>query len=159
MKTFSAKPTDIKKQWLLIDASSLTLGRLAAQISIILRGKHKPTYTPHMDCGDNIIVINAEKIALTGKKRERKDGKIYYHHTGFPGGIKETTAGKILEGKFPERVLKLAVTRMISRGPLARKQLGNLYVYAGQEHPHDAQQPTLYNFAEKNKKNKRSSCL
>ncbi len=155
MKTYSAKPADIKKQWLLIDAKDLVLGRLAAEVSKILRGKHKATYTPHMDCGDNIVVINAEKVILTGNKMARKDGKIYYHHTGFPGGIKETTAGKMLEGKYPERVIKLAVTRMITRGPLGRKQLGNLYVYPGEEHPHQAQQPVIYDFAAKNTKNKR----
>lgn len=155
MRTFSAKPADIKKQWLLIDANGLVLGRLAAEVSRILRGKHKPSYTPHMDCGDNIVIINAEKVALTGNKLARKDGKIYYRHTGFPGGIKETTAGKILEGKYPERVIKLAITRMITRGPLGRKQLGNLYVYAGSDHPHQAQQPTLYDLAAKNSKNKR----
>ncbi|MDX2049713.1 MAG: 50S ribosomal protein L13 [Rickettsiaceae bacterium] len=155
MKTFSAKPSDIKKEWLLIDASSLVVGRLAAEISMILRGKHKPSYTPHMDCGDNIIVINASKVTLSGKKAARKDGKIYYRHTGFPGGIKETTAGKILESEYPERVLKLAVSRMINRGPLGRKQLGNLYIYAGPEHKHEAQQPKIYDFAQKNLKNKR----
>lgn len=155
MKTYSAKPSDIKKQWLLIDASGLVLGRLAAEVSKILRGKNKPSYTPHMDCGDNVIIINAEKIILTGNKLARKDGKIYYRHTGFPGGIKETTAGKILEGKYPERVIKLAVTRMISQGPLGRKQLGNLFVYAGDQHPHEAQKPAEYNFAAKNTKNKR----
>ncbi|MDX1916696.1 MAG: 50S ribosomal protein L13 [Rickettsiaceae bacterium] len=154
-KTFITKPSDIKKQWLLIDATSLTLGRLASEISIILRGKNKTIYSPNIDCGDNIVVINAEKIALSGKKANRKDGKIYYRHTGFPGGIKETTAGKMLEGKYPTRVLQLAVTRMLSSGPLARQQLGNLYIYAGQEHPHTAQQPVAYNFAEKNTKNKR----
>ncbi len=154
-KTFSAKPSDIKKEWLLIDASSLTLGRLASHISLLLRGKHKASYTPHMDCGDNIVVINAEKIALSGNKAERNKGKIYYRHTGFPGGIKETTAGKMLEGKHPERVLKLAVTRMITSGPLGRRQLGNLYIYQGENHPHAAQKPIIYNYAEKNKKNKR----
>ncbi|MDX1924036.1 MAG: 50S ribosomal protein L13 [Rickettsiaceae bacterium] len=155
MKTFSAKPADIKKEWLVIDATSLVLGRLASEISMILRGKHKPSYTPHLDCGDNVIVINADKIALTGNKLARKDGKIYYRHTGFPGGIKETTAGKMLEGKYPERVLDLAVSRMITRGPLGRKQLGNLYIYSGSEHPHAAQTPTPYDFAAKNTKNKR----
>lgn len=155
MKTFSAKPSDIKKKWLLIDANGLVLGRLAAEVSKILRGKHKPSYTPHMDCGDNIVIINAEKIILTGNKMARKDGKIYYRHTGFPGGVKETTAGKMLEGKHPERVIKLAVTRMITRGPLGRQQLGNLYVYAGENHPHQAQQPDLYDLSVKNTKNKR----
>lgn len=155
MKTFSAKPSDIKKEWLLIDANGLVLGRLAAEVSKILRGKHKPSYTPHMDCGDNIVIINAKDVVLTGNKKDRKDGKIYYRHTGHPGGIKETTAGKILEGKYPERVVKLAIERMISRGPLARRQLGNLYVYPDSEHKQEAQKPTLFNLAEKNSKNKR----
>lgn len=155
MKTFSAKPSDIKKEWLLIDANGLVLGRLAAEVSKILRGKHKPSYTPHMDCGDNIVIINAKDVVLTGNKKDRKDGKIYYRHTGHPGGIKETTAGKILEGKYPERVVKLAIERMISRGPLARRQLGNLYVYPDSEHKQEAQKPTLFNLAERNSKNKR----
>lgn len=155
MKTFSAKPSDIKKDWLLIDASGLVLGRLAAEVSMILRGKHKASYTPHMDCGDNVVIINADKIILTGNKAATKDGKIYYRHTGFPGGIKDTTAGKILAGKYPERVVKMAVNRMISYGPLGRRQFSNLYVYAGSEHPHSAQQPVQYDFAAKNSKNKR----
>ena len=155
MKTYSAKPTDIKKQWLIIDATSLIVGRLASEIASILRGKHKPTFTPHMDCGDNIIVINADKISLTGNKAATKDGKIYYRHTGFVGGIKETTAGKILASKHPERVLKLAVERMLTRGPLGRKQFSNLYVYAGEEHPHSGQKPVAYDFASKNIKNKK----
>ncbi len=155
MKTFSAKPSDIKKEWLLIDASDLIVGRLASGVSMILRGKHKPTYTPHMDCGDNIVIINADKVVLTGNKSARKDGKIYYRHTGFPGGIKDTTAGKILEGRFPERVLQMAVRRMISRSPLGNQQFGNLYVYSGTEHPHAAQKPVVYDFAAKNSKNKR----
>jgi len=155
VKTYSAKPTDIKKQWLIIDATSLIVGRLASEIASILRGKHKPTFTPHMDCGDNIIVINADKISLTGNKAATKDGKIYYRHTGFVGGIKETTAGKILASKHPERVLKLAVERMLTRGPLGRKQFSNLYVYAGEEHPHSGQKPVAYDFASKNIKNKK----
>lgn len=155
MKTFSAKPSDIQKKWLLIDASGLVVGRLAAEVSRILRGKHKPSYTPHMDCGDNVIIINAEKALLTGNKMNRKDGKIYYRHTGYPGGIKETTAGKMFEGKFPERVIKLAVKRMISKGPLANQHFKNLYVYKGDQHPHAAQKPEEYDFATKNTKNKR----
>jgi large subunit ribosomal protein L13 len=155
VRTFSAKPSDIQKKWLLIDANSLVVGRLAVEITKILRGKHKPSFTPHMDCGDNIIIINADKVALTGNKMARKDGKIYYRHTGHPGGIKETTAGKILEGQYPDRVLKFAVKRMLDKGPLSRKQFGNLFIYNGSEHPHEAQQPEVYNFAEKNKKNKR----
>lgn len=155
MRTFSAKPSDIQKKWLLIDASGLVVGRLAAEVSRILRGKHKPSYTPHMDCGDNIIIINAEKVLLTGNKMARKDGKIYYRHTGYVGGIKETTAGKILEGKNPEKVLKLAVKRMLSNGSLANKHFSNLYVYKGSEHPHSAQKPENYDFPAKNSKNKR----
>lgn len=155
MKTFSAKPSDINKEWLIIDASGLVLGRLAAEVSKILRGKHKASYTPHMDCGDNVVIVNADKIILTGNKNDKKDGKIYYRHTGFPGGIKETTAGKVLAGKYPERVVKMAVKRMINYGPLGRKQFSNLYVYSGNEHPHTAQQPVSYDFAAKNSKNKR----
>ncbi len=155
MKTYSAKPSEIQKKWLVIDASGLVLGRLASVVAKILRGKHKPTFTPHMDCGDYVIITNAEKICLTGKKAALKDGKIYYRHTGFPGGIKETTAGKILEGRYPERVIKLAVERMITRNPLGAKQLSHLYVYAGEQHPHTAQQPEIYDFANMNVKNKK----
>jgi large subunit ribosomal protein L13 len=155
VKTYSAKPSDIKKEWFIIDASNLVVGRVASQIASMLRGKHKPTFTPHMDCGDNIIVINADKISLTGNKAATKDGKIYYRHTGFVGGIKETTAGKILASKHPERVLKMAVLRMLSRGPLGRQQYSNLYVYAGGEHPHSGQKPAAYDFGSKNIKNKK----
>lgn len=155
MKTYSAKPSNIQKKWWIIDAQNLILGRLAADISMILRGKHKPSYTPHMDCGDYVIVINADAIHLTGNKRDLKDGKIYYRHTGFPGGIKETTAGKILDSKHPERVLKLAVQRMITRNVLGSKQLEHLYIYSGSEHPHTGQQPQIYDFASKNTKNKK----
>ncbi len=155
MKTYSAKPHEITKKWLVIDAKDLVLGRLASSVATILRGKHKPTFTPHLDCGDNVIIINAEHICLTGKKSNLRDGKIYYHHTGFPGGIKETTAGKILSSKYPERVIKLAVQRMITRNTLGRQQMGNLFVYAGASHPHQAQQPEIYDFASKNSKNKR----
>src|SRR5688572_24321368 len=138
MKTYTARPADIQKKWVLIDAENAILGRLAVIVADLLRGKHKTTYTPHMDCGDNVVIINAEKIHLTGKKREQK---VYYWHTGYPGGIKERVAGKILEGKHPERVIASAVRRMIPAGPLGRAQLGNLRVYAGSEHPHVAQQP------------------
>ncbi|MDG2187481.1 MAG: 50S ribosomal protein L13 [Hyphomicrobiales bacterium] len=152
MKTYSAKSTDIEKKWLIIDAEGLVLGRLASHIATVLRGKNKPIFTPHVDCGDNIIVVNAEKIHLTGAKR---DNKIYYWHTGYPGGIKNKTASDILDGKFPERVIIKAVQRMLPGGPLSRKQLKNLKVYAGTEHPHEAQQPTKLNFAEQNIKNSR----
>lgn len=155
VKTYSAKPSDIQKKWLLIDATGMVLGRLAVEISKILRGKHKPTYTPHMDCGDNIIVINADKVVLTGRKTDLKDGKIYYRHTGFPGGIKETTAGKVLVGRYPERVLHMAVKRMITRGPLGRRQMGNLYLYSGDTHPHAGQQPQPCDLSTANTKNKR----
>lgn len=155
MKTYSAKPSEVEKKWLVIDAKDLVLGRLASQVALILRGKHKPLFTPHIDCGDNVIVINAEAVHLTGKKADHKDGKFYYRHTGHPGGIKTTTAGKILAGKYPERVLKMAVQRMIDRGPLGKKQFGNLYVYSGDQHPHAAQQPEFFDVASKNSKNKR----
>ena len=153
MKTYSAKAQDIVKNWVLIDAEGLIVGRAAAIIANRLRGKHKPTFTPHMDCGDNVIVINAEKIHFTGNKRQQKN---YYHHTGFPGGIKERNAGKILEGRFPERVLMKAVQRMLPRGPLGRKQLSNLRVYAGPSHPHEAQQPVTLDVAGMNAKNVRA---
>ncbi|MEZ5776538.1 MAG: 50S ribosomal protein L13 [Hyphomicrobiaceae bacterium] len=153
MKTYSAKPSDIEKKWVLIDAEGLVVGRLATVIARILRGKHKPTYTPHMDCGDNVVVINAEKVALTGRKLS---DKVYHWHTGFIGGIKERTAGKILEGKHPERVIMKAVERMLAEGPLARRHLSNLRVYAGPEHPHEAQQPVKLDVAALNVKNKRS---
>lgn len=154
MKTFSAKPSDIEKKWLLIDAEDVVLGRLASQIALILRGKHKPSFTPHMDCGDNVIVINAEKVRLTGNKR---NDKIYYRHTGYPGGIKDRSAAQILEGKRPEDVIYKAVERMINRGPLGYQQMKNLRVYAGSEHPHEAQQPETLDIAAKNPKNKRSA--
>ena len=154
MTTYSAKPADIKKKWVLIDAKGLVVGRLASQIAMRLRGKHLATFTPHMDTGDNIVVINAEKVVFTGNKLADKK---YYHHTGHPGGIKERVAGKILEGKFPERVLEKAVERMLPRGPLGRKQLGNLRVYKGAEHPHAAQNPVTVDIAAMNSKNARSA--
>ena len=152
MKTFSAKSTEIEKKWLLIDAEGLVLGRLASHIATVLRGKNKPIYTPHVDCGDNVIVVNAEKVHLTGAKR---DNKLYYWHTGYPGGINSKSASDILDGKFPERVIMKAVQRMLPGGSLSRKQLKNLKVYAGVEHPHEAQQPMKVNFAENNVKNSR----
>jgi large subunit ribosomal protein L13 len=152
MKTYSAKPSEIEKKWIMIDAEGLVVGRLAALIAIRLRGKHKPSYTPHMDCGDNVIVVNADKVRFTGNKR---DQKTYYWHTGFPGGIKSRTADKLLDGKFPERVLMKAVQRMMPGGPLTRRQLSNLKVYAGQEHPHEAQKSELLDVASLNKKNTR----
>ncbi|MFQ3361291.1 MAG: 50S ribosomal protein L13 [Alphaproteobacteria bacterium] len=152
MATYSAKESDIEKKWILIDADGIVLGRLASVIASNLRGKNKVIFTPHMDCGDNIIVINAEKVLLTGNKRENK---IYYRHTGYPGGIKSNTANEILDGKFPERVLEKAVQRMMPGGPLSRKQLKNLKIYAGSDHPHDAQQPQVLDFGSLNVKNKR----
>ena len=154
MKTFSLKTADVQKKWLLIDADGLVLGRLASIIAMRLRGKHKPTYTPHMDCGDNVIVINAAKVVLTGNKLKKK---VYYHHTGYIGGIKERTAKFIMEGRFPERIVEKAVERMLPRGPLARVQLGNLRVYPGPEHPHEAQKPEPLDVGAMNRKNKRSA--
>jgi large subunit ribosomal protein L13 len=154
MKTFSAKPAEVTKKWVLIDASGLVVGRLATLVAMRLRGKHLPTYTPHVDCGDNVIIINAAKVVLTGRKR---DNKVYHNHTGFIGGIKERTAKSILEGRFPERVIEKAVERMIPRGPLGRVQLGNLRVYAGAEHPHEAQQPEVVDIGVLNRKNKRAA--
>ncbi len=154
MKTYTAKPAEIEKKWFLIDADGLVLGRLASQVATILRGKHKPGFTPHMDCGDNVVIVNAEKVRLTGNKRT---AKTYYRHTGYPGGIKETTAERVLEGKHPERVILKAVERMVPRGPLGRQQMSNLRVYAGPEHKHEAQQPEPLDIAAMNPKNKRSA--
>ncbi|MFV0430576.1 MAG: 50S ribosomal protein L13 [Alphaproteobacteria bacterium] len=152
MKTYSAKPADIQRQWFVIDAEGVTLGRLASQVALFLRGKHKPMYTPHMDCGDNVVIINAEKVRLTGKKR---DNECFYWHTGYPGGIKSRTLGQILDGEHPERVIIKAVERMITRNPLGRQQMRKLHVYAGETHPHEAQKPEVFDFAAQNPKNKR----
>ena len=154
MKTYTAKPADVEKQWVLIDAEGLVVGRLAALIATRLRGKHKPSFTPNVDCGDHVVVVNADKIAMTGNK---KTDKTYYRHTGYPGGIKSTTAGEILSGKYPERVLLKAVERMLPSGPLGRKQFSNLRVYASAEHPHEAQSPVALDVAGLNSKNKRSA--
>jgi large subunit ribosomal protein L13 len=154
MATYSAKPAEVEKKWVLIDAKGLVVGRLATLVAMRLRGKHRPTYTPHVDDGDNVIIINADKVVLTGRKREQK---VYYHHTGFIGGIKERTAKSILEGRFPERVVEKAIERMLPRGPLGRKQLGNLRVYAGADHPHEAQQPEKIDIASLNRKNTRAA--
>ena len=154
MKTYSAKASEIEKKWFVIDADGLVLGRLATQIARILRGKHKPTFTPHMDCGDNVIVVNAEKVKLTGRK---SSDKVYYWHTGYPGGVKQRTAGEVLEGKHPDRVITKAVERMITRNRLGRQQMKNLRVYAGPDHPHEAQQPEVLDIAAMNPKNKRSA--
>ncbi len=151
MGTYSAKAADIQKKWLIIDAKGLVVGRLASLVAMRLRGKHKPTYTPHVDDGDNVIVINAAQAVLTGKKREKK---VYYHHTGHIGGIKERTAKSILEGRFPERVVEKAIERMLPRGPLARRQLSNLRVYPGPDHPHAAQNPEVVDVGAMNRKNR-----
>ena len=154
MSTFSQKPADVVKQWILIDATDLVVGSLATLVAMRLRGKHKATFTPHVDDGDNVIIINADKVAFTGKKRE---DKIYYWHTGWIGGIKERTAKQILEGRFPERVIEKAIERMVPRGPLGRRQMKNLKVYAGASHPHEAQQPVTFDVASLNRKNKKAA--
>ena len=150
MKTFSIRASEIEKKWILIDAEGLVVGRLAAVIATRLRGKHKPTFTPHMDMGDNVVVINADKVILTGNKRTQK---TYYRHTGYPGGIREAKADKILDGRFPERVLESAVKRMMPGGPLTRDQLSNLRIFAGTDHPHEAQQPEIFDVKGMNPKN------
>ena len=150
MKTYTARPSEIERGWFLVDADGLVLGRLATILANRLRGKHKATFTPHMDCGDHIVVVNAEKVVLTGKKRQQK---VYYHHTGYPGGIKERKASTILDGRFPERVIEKAVERMVPRGPLGRDVLRKLHVYKGGEHPHAAQSPAPLDIAAMNRKN------
>ena len=154
MKTYSAKPAEVEKKWVLFDADGLVLGRLASEIARRLRGKHLAIFTPHVDCGDNVVVINAEKVRLTGNKLANR--KLYWH-TGHPGGIKERTMGQILGGKHPEGVIYKAVERMVPRGPLGRKQMDNLRVYVGSSHPHEAQKPVKIDFAARNPKNKRSA--
>ena len=155
MKTYSAKPSDIQKDWVIVDAEGVVLGRLAAAVATRLRGKHKASYTPHMDCGDNVIIINADKVRISGNK---KDQEVFYWHTGHPGGIKGRTQGQILEGKHPERVVENAVRRMLPKdSSLARQQYKNLRVYAGMEHPHEAQKPTVLDIATANSKNKRNA--
>jgi large subunit ribosomal protein L13 len=152
MKTYSAKASEIEKKWVVIDAEGLVVGRLATIIALHLRGKHKPGFTAHMDCGDNVIVVNAAKVLLTGQKLKKK---VYYHHTGYIGGIKERVAGDIMRGAHPERIVEKAVERMLPRGPLGRRQLANLRVYPGAEHPHEAQQPVKLDVAKMNPKNTR----
>ena len=151
-QTTSAKPAEVEKKWIVVDAQDVVLGRLASVIALRLRGKHKPSYTPHVDDGDNVIVINADKVRLTGNKRE---GDIFYWHTGYPGGIKQRTKGQILDGAHPERVVEKAVQRMLPKGPLGYKVFSNLRVYAGTEHPHEAQNPEVLDVASMNPKNKR----
>jgi large subunit ribosomal protein L13 len=153
MGTYSARPADIKRDWFVIDADGAVLGRLATVIAMRLRGKHKPIFTPHMDCGDHIVVVNADKVRLTGNKRT---DKIFYWHTGYPGGIKQRSIGQILDGRYPERVIVKAVERMITRSPLGRRQMRKLHVYRGAEHPHAAQQPQVIDLAALNAKNTRT---
>ena len=153
-KTYSAKPAEIEKDWILIDAEGLVVGRLAALVAMRLRGKHKPGYTPHVDCGDNVIIVNAEKVVLTGSKVQKKR---YYWHTGHIGGIKERSPRQILESRFPQRIVEKAVERMLPHGPLGRLQFRNLHVYAGAQHPHEAQQPVAVDIAAMNVKNKRQA--
>ena len=155
MKTYSAKPGEVEKKWHIIDAEGLVLGRMASIVAMMLRGKHKPTFTPHIDTGDNIVIINADKIHLTGNKREND---MFYWHTGYPGGIKERSKGQILDGKHPERVVQKAVERMLPKdSPLAREQFKKLHVYAGAEHPHAAQKPEVLDVAAMNPKNNRAA--
>ena len=154
MKTYQARPSDIEKKWVVIDADGVVLGRLASIIAMRLRGKHKTSFTPHMDCGDHVVVINAEKVRVTGNKRADKK---FYWHTGYPGGVKERTVGHTLAGKYPERVIEKAVERMVPRGPLGRKQMKSLRVYAGASHPHEAQTPATLDVGALNPKNKRSA--
>ena len=150
-QTRSAKPAEVEKKWHLIDADGLVVGRVASIIANIVRGKHKPIFTPHVDCGDHVVVINADKVRFTGRKLDKK---IYHWHTGYPGGIKSRTAGKILDGKFPERILEKAVERMLPKeSPLARKQLTHLHLYNSPEHKHEAQQPEVIDFKAANRKN------
>ncbi|MEL6505371.1 MAG: 50S ribosomal protein L13 [Pseudomonadota bacterium] len=154
MKTFSQKPAEVEKKWIVIDADGVVPGRLASFVANRLRGKHKPTFTPHVDDGDNVIIVNADKVAFTGNKYSQKK---YYWHTGHPGGIKERTAKALLEGRFPERVMQKAVERMMPGGPLSRRQMKNLHVYAGPDHKHEAQQPEAIDMAALNAKNKRNA--
>jgi large subunit ribosomal protein L13 len=153
-KTYAAKPSEIERKWWLIDAEGLVLGRLATIVANILRGKNKATFTPNMDCGDHVVIVNAEKIHLTGNKYA---DKTYYWHTGHPGGIKERKARQIIEGKFPERVLESAISRMISRGPLQRDILQKLHIYKGAEHKHQGQVPQLLDVASMSRKNKKAN--
>ncbi|ATR20687.1 LSU ribosomal protein L13P [Roseomonas mucosa] len=150
-QTRSIKPAEVKKDWVLIDAEGLVLGRLAALVANRLRGKHKPIFTPHVDCGDHVVIVNADKVRVTGAKAEQS---VFYWHTGYAGGIKGRTVRERLEGRFPERVIEKAVERMITRGPLGRQQMRNLHVYAGGEHPHAGQTPSKIDIAALNRKNK-----
>ena len=154
MKTYSAKPGDVERKWWLVDADDVVLGRLAVIVADRLRGKHKPQYTPHIDCGDHVVIVNAEKIRLTGAKRENK---IYYRHTGYPGGIRSQSAAEILDGRHPDRVVRKAIERMVPKSKMGRAQLRKLKVYAGADHPHEAQRPEAIDVVALNAKNKRSA--
>ena len=154
LKTYVAKPGEIERKWWLIDAENLVVGRLASIVAKLLRGKHKATFTPNIDCGDHVVIINAEKVKLTGKKYAEK---LYYWHTGYPGGIKDQTARQIIEGKFPERILEYAISRMISRGPLQRDIMLKLHLYKGANHKHQGQNPQVMDIAAMNSKNKKSN--
>ncbi|MGQ0560005.1 MAG: 50S ribosomal protein L13 [Sphingosinicella sp.] len=149
--TRSVKPAEVEKKWHLIDADGLVVGRLATIVANLLRGKHKPSYTPHVDCGDHVVIVNAGKVRFTGRKLEQKQ---YHRHTGYPGGLKSVTAGRVLEGRFPERVIEKAIERMVPRGPLGRAQMLALHLYAGAEHPHGGQNPEILDVAAMNRKNK-----
>ncbi len=153
IKTFSIKASEIKKNWILIDAQDVVLGRLASFVASRLRGKHKPEFTPHMDCGDYVVIVNADQIALTGKKW---DGRIFHWHTGYPGGIKNRTMRQIRDGKNPERLVERAIERMLPGGPLSRQQMRHLFVYCGETHTHAAQKPEILDFGAMNTKNKRA---
>ncbi len=149
-QTRSIRPADVKKNWVLIDADGLVLGRLAALVANRLRGKHKPTFTPHVDCGDHVVIVNARKVRVTGNKAEQS---VFYWHTGYPGGIKGRSVRERLDSRFPERVIEKAVERMITRGPLGKQQMRNLHVYADAEHPHAGQSPAALDVAAMNRKN------
>lgn len=150
-QTLAAKPADVEKKWHIIDATDLVVGRMASIVANIVRGKHKPSYTPHVDCGDHVVIVNADKVKFTAGKAAKK---VYYKHSGYPGGISGTTAQKVLEGQFPERVIEKAVERMIPKGPLGFAQMRNLHVFAGTEHPYDGQAPVALDIASMNRKNK-----
>ncbi len=154
LKTYVAKPSEIEKKWWIIDAQDLIVGRLASIVANILRGKHKTTFTPNIDCGDHVVIVNADKVKFTGKKYAEK---LYYWHTGYPGGIKDRSARQIIEGKHPERILEYAVSRMISRGPLQRDLMLKLHIYKGNEHKHQGQNPQILDVAKMNRKNKKTN--
>lgn len=154
MRTFSLKADQVKKNWVVVDAKDLILGRLSAIVASYLRGKHKPEFTPSMDCGDYVVVVNADKVKVTGNKME---DHVFYWHTGYPGGIKQRTLKERLTGRFPERVISKAVERMLPKGPLGRQMLKNLKIYSGDSHPHAAQQPKVLDVASMNKKNVKRS--